>query len=37
MIAQPRSVEKAIPFGKVPLHKAFRDAVYSDFPDAEAH
>jgi CubicO group peptidase (beta-lactamase class C family) len=25
------------PFGKVPLHKAFRDAVYAAFPDAEAH
>jgi CubicO group peptidase (beta-lactamase class C family) len=25
------------PFGKVPLHKAFRDAVYSAIPDAEAH
>ncbi len=25
------------PFGKVPLHKAFRDAVYSTFPDALAH
>jgi CubicO group peptidase (beta-lactamase class C family) len=26
-----------IPFGKVPLHKAFRDAVYSDIPEALAH
>jgi CubicO group peptidase (beta-lactamase class C family) len=25
------------PFGKVPLHKAFRDAVYSTIPDALAH
>jgi CubicO group peptidase (beta-lactamase class C family) len=25
------------PFGKVPLHKAFRDAVYSNIPDALAH
>jgi CubicO group peptidase (beta-lactamase class C family) len=25
------------PFGKVPLHKAFRDAVYSEFPEALAH
>ena len=25
------------PFGKVPLHKAFRDAVYSGIPDAVAH
>ncbi len=25
------------PFGKVPLHKAFRDAVYAGFPDAHAH
>jgi CubicO group peptidase (beta-lactamase class C family) len=25
------------PFGKVPLHKAFRDAVYSRVPDAAAH
>lgn len=25
------------PFGKVPLHKAFRDAVYSAIPDALAH
>lgn len=25
------------PFGKVPLHKAFRDAVYRAFPDALAH
>jgi CubicO group peptidase (beta-lactamase class C family) len=25
------------PFGKVPLHKAFRDAVYANFPDALAH
>jgi CubicO group peptidase (beta-lactamase class C family) len=25
------------PFGKVPLHKAFRDAVYSHIPDALAH
>jgi CubicO group peptidase (beta-lactamase class C family) len=25
------------PFGKVPLHKAFRDAVYSRIPDALAH
>jgi CubicO group peptidase (beta-lactamase class C family) len=25
------------PFGKVPLHKAFRDAVYADIPDALAH
>ncbi len=25
-----------VPFGKVPLHKAFRDAVYDDFPDALA-
>ena len=25
------------PFGKVPLHKAFRDAVYSKIPDALAH
>ena len=25
------------PFGKVPLHKAFRDAVYSGIPDALAH
>ena len=25
------------PFGKVPLHKAFRDAVYSQIPDALAH
>ena len=25
------------PFGKVPLHKAFRDAVYAAFPDAAAH
>jgi CubicO group peptidase (beta-lactamase class C family) len=25
------------PFGKVPLHKAFRDAVYADVPDALAH
>jgi CubicO group peptidase (beta-lactamase class C family) len=24
------------PFGKVPLHKAFRDAVYRDIPDARA-
>ncbi len=24
-------------FGKVPLHKAFRDAVYGSFPDALAH
>ncbi len=24
------------PFGKVPLHKAFRDAVYGNFPDALA-
>jgi endoglucanase len=24
------------PFGKVPLHKAFRDAVYANFPDALA-
>jgi CubicO group peptidase (beta-lactamase class C family) len=24
------------PFGKVPLHKAFRDAVYSEIPDALA-
>ncbi len=23
-----------VPFGKVPLHKAFRDAVYSDIPEA---
>jgi CubicO group peptidase (beta-lactamase class C family) len=26
-----------IPFGKVPLHKAFRDAVYANFPEALAH
>jgi CubicO group peptidase (beta-lactamase class C family) len=25
------------PFGKVPLHKAFRDAVYAHIPDAFAH
>jgi CubicO group peptidase (beta-lactamase class C family) len=25
------------PFGKVPLHKAFRDSVYSAIPDALAH
>ncbi|MGB6306592.1 MAG: serine hydrolase domain-containing protein, partial [Steroidobacteraceae bacterium] len=25
------------PFGKVPLHKAFRDAVYARFPEALAH
>ncbi len=25
------------PFGKVPLHKAFRDAVYHNLPDALAH
>jgi CubicO group peptidase (beta-lactamase class C family) len=25
------------PFGKVPLHKAFRDAVYAGFPEALAH
>ena len=25
------------PFGKVPLHKAFRDAVYAHVPDALAH
>ena len=25
------------PFGKVPLHKAFRDAVYSKIPGALAH
>src|SRR3569833_317890 len=25
------------PFGKVPLHKVFRDAVYSGIPDALAH
>jgi CubicO group peptidase (beta-lactamase class C family) len=25
------------PFGKVPLHKAFRDAVYSAYPQALAH
>jgi CubicO group peptidase (beta-lactamase class C family) len=25
------------PFGKVPLHKAFRDAVYSAIPEASAH
>ena len=25
------------PFGKVPLHKAFRDAVYSNIPAAQAH
>lgn len=25
------------PFGKVPLHKAFRDAVYSGIPEALAH
>jgi CubicO group peptidase (beta-lactamase class C family) len=25
------------PFGKVPLHKAFRDAVYNEFPEALAH
>jgi CubicO group peptidase (beta-lactamase class C family) len=25
------------PFGKVPLHKAFRDAVYMNFPAALAH
>jgi len=25
------------PFGKVPLHKAFRDAVYGNMPDAVAH
>jgi CubicO group peptidase (beta-lactamase class C family) len=25
------------PFGKVPLHKAFRDAVYSEIPEALAH
>lgn len=25
------------PFGKVPLHKAFRDAVYGSFPEALAH
>jgi CubicO group peptidase (beta-lactamase class C family) len=25
------------PFGKVPLHKAFRDAVYSAIPEALAH
>jgi CubicO group peptidase (beta-lactamase class C family) len=25
------------PFGKVPLHKVFRDAVYSHIPDALAH
>src|ERR1700733_13085873 len=25
------------PFGKVPLHKAFRDAVYHNIPDALAH
>jgi CubicO group peptidase (beta-lactamase class C family) len=25
------------PFGKVPLHKVFRDAVYSNIPDALAH
>jgi len=25
-----------VPFGNVPLHKAFRDAVYDDFPDALA-
>jgi CubicO group peptidase (beta-lactamase class C family) len=25
------------PFGKVPLHKAFRDAVYGAIPDALAH
>lgn len=25
------------PFGKVPLHKAFRDAVYSQIPEALAH
>ncbi len=25
-----------VPFGKAPLHKAFRDAVYDDFPDALA-
>ncbi len=25
------------PFGKVPLHKAFRDAVYSSIPEALAH
>jgi CubicO group peptidase (beta-lactamase class C family) len=25
------------PFGKVPLHKAFRDAVYSSLPEALAH
>jgi CubicO group peptidase (beta-lactamase class C family) len=26
-----------MPFGKLPLHKAFRDAVYSAYPDALAH
>jgi len=26
-----------VPFGKVPLHKAFRDAVYSNIPEAMAH
>jgi CubicO group peptidase (beta-lactamase class C family) len=26
-----------MPFGKVPLHKAFRDAVYSEIPEALAH
>jgi CubicO group peptidase (beta-lactamase class C family) len=26
-----------VPFGKVPLHKAFRDAVYGDIADALAH
>jgi len=25
------------PFGKVPLHKSFRDAVYANIPDALAH
>ena len=25
------------PFGKVPLHKAFRDAVYAAIPEALAH
>ena len=25
------------PFGKVPLHKEFRDAIYGGYPDAEAH
>jgi hypothetical protein len=25
------------PFGKVPVHKAFRDAVYAHIPDALSH